>query len=370
MKMNDENNFYQNDYKRYVDMYRDICINSRNNQKGMRIADIRKKYGLKKTDIETLFKFVGECYDKISSDSENGQWYDFEIYKPVGSPKYKNYQEQIDFEWDENEDIEEKSVNDFDDECYIRITDNISLILKRLNESNIDITNASLLSKLGEDEKLRKLWNRISNVSISENNIIVKGIKEKSNQKQQYNKKIWIRGIIQPCWCEVKAFTWKKKKVILPLGLYYDYVIKRYKCVYYDKISNSRKEVQLDELEKVELTNDDILVNSLKKMKLHFNIEDYIKEIQKETMKLKVYNEANVINKLEELLKNNQCTKVDMEECVIFQFKTDDSDEYMKVFNSYGSSVIILEPKRLQEDVMEMINNTLTKYEMIEKQTT
>lgn len=369
MNMNKDEDFYVKEYKRYADIYRDICMKSRNNQRGMQIAELRKKYGLKKSDIETLFKFVEECYDKISSDATNGKWYDFEIYKPICSEAERRLiaEGKLQFEMDEK--TEERTVEDFDEECFIRITDNVSLILKKLSEDNIDITNASLLARLGEDEKLRNLWNRISSVSISESNILTKGVKDIPSEKQQEKKKVWIRGILQSAYCEVKTFTWKDYRNILPLGLYFDYVIKRYKCVYYDKKTDSRKEMRLDDLKYIELMNQSILEEPEKEMKERFNIENYIQEVQKETMKIKVYREANVIQKIENLLKYNQCTKEEADDYVVFRFKTDDPDEYMKVFNSYGRSVVILEPKRLQEDVLEMISNTLQKYEEIEKQT-
>lgn len=363
--MNKEINFYESNYEKYADMYMDICKHSKNGSEGMRIADIRKKYGLKKADIKILIKFI-DCYQNVVTILKNENYCGVEIYKPAFHEEEKNQLNQQSYEMGDNIDLEfkDRSIDDFDDDCYICIADNISLISKKLSENNIDITNASLLTKLEEDHDLFRLWNRISNVSLLEDNIIMKGSKVEFGQKQQYNKKIWICGILQSCWCGMKLFNWKKMNSVLPLGLYYDYVIKEYKCVYYDKTSTKCKEERLSNIENVELTDTNILEDSVKELKENFDIEDYIKEIQIETMKLKVYREANVINKLKELLQYNQCFLQEFDDYVIFEIKTDDPDEYMKIFNSYGRSVIILEPKRLQNDVMEMIDNTLSKYEI------
>lgn len=362
MNMNEEENFFQNEYKRFADVYLDICIHSSNNQKGMRVGDLRKKYKLSRNNVVTLLKCLNDY-----SENDYGKYVNqFEIYSfsdndDMNAVKYSDFDSKAGYY--EADEIEEKGLDNFGDDDYIHFVDNMSILVKKLNEDNIDIANASFFAKINHDKKLLTLWDRISDVSPMENSIILKGAEKDDSWWENSSKKVWINGIIQSYWCDIKGKKWKKTKSVLPLGLYFDYVLKRYKCVYYDEQKDCIKEDWLNELN-IEENKDNALVNGLANMvKSGFDIGEHIKKIQNKKMVLKAYPEANVINKLKELLRNNQLeTKSEKDGCEIFEFMTDDPDEYMEVFNEYGSSVLLLEPEESKQDVLDKIDVTLKKY--------
>ena len=344
---------------RASELYADICQKSLyGKQRGMLIYEIRKKYNLKKRDLTTLFQFLNKCVDVLREGHSN-----YYFYKVTEKQKEEDKIELTDIdkiEWA----AEDCDIENFDDDCYVVIEDDISLLHKKIDEDNVDITNASLLVKLGKDKSFQKIWKQVSRIPLGEEYIIDKGNDGEITHIFETTKKEWVQAIIKSNYVSVKGYRWSTPQIVLPLGLYFDYVTKYYTCVYCRNIGEGLEEIRLNEIEEIEICNNQ-LENALKKIKQRFNIHDYVKSIQTEIMKIKVYREGKVIYKLQELLKENQYEIIEYDDYDIISFKTDDPDEYLKVLNGFGKSVIVLEPERLQDDVIEMIDNTLNKYEML-----
>ncbi|MDD6207426.1 MAG: WYL domain-containing protein [Clostridiales bacterium] len=347
-------------------LYCDICNASlRGKQRGMRIRDIRKKYGLEKRDLKVLLRFL-----KNSEKALGDEVVRYMLYKIPEKQQEEDNKQILDFS--EVEDSEETwNEDNFDDECFIRIEYTMSVLTEKIAEDNVDITNVALLGKLTEDESFRKMWNQISRVSMDSAYIIDKGNTHERNQAFEENKRIWINSIIK--WNSVSILECGKRKTrtVLPFGLYYDQVIEHYKCVFGEEHCGFCKEVLLDDIDEIEICEEslsDFADKELVERKRQFDIYDYIKSTQTEIMELKVYREGHVIDKLNELLKENQCELKEYDDYVLFSFKTDDAEEYLKKMNGYGRSVIVLKPERLREHVMDSIENTLKKYDMLDLQ--
>ena len=341
-------------------LYDDICYFTNNEKgRGMQISAIRKKYGLEKRDLQTLFRFLDK-YDEVYGDT-SVESFNYFVYKVSKEQEELDKIELLDYV-DVEEDEGEWSTEHFDDTCFVRIEDSISVLCKKISENNIDITNVALLDKITNDEEFRKSWSQVSDVSLEEAYIIDKG----NNDKKQMEdiKKAWIRACVK-CNC-LKINN--SAKEMLPLGLYYDCVTQKYKCVYWQE--NKKQKILLETIAQIDSLEENTLSldkNSLKEIKQTFNIYDYIKSVQVEEMELKVYDEGKVIYKLKELFKDNQCVVEEYDDYAIFRIKTDEPEEYLKVLNGYGRSVIVLKPENQKKEVIEMINNTLEKYEMLKK---
>ena len=340
-------------------LYGDICYFTNNEKgRGMQISAIRKKYGLEKRDLQTLFRFLQKC-DEVYGDTSTKS-INYFVYKVSKEQQKLDKIELLDYV-DIEEDEGEWSTENFDDTCFVRIEDSISVLYKKISENNIDITNVALLDKITNDEEFRKSWSQVSDVSLEESYIIDKG----NNDRKQIEdiKKAWVRACVK---CNCLRIN-NSAKEVLPLGLYYDYVTQKYKCVYWQE--NKKQKILLETITQIESLEESTLSldkNSLKEIKQTFNIYDYIKSVQVEEMELKVYDEAKVIYKLKELFKDNQCEVEEYDGYAIFRIKTEKPEEYLNVLNGYGRSVIILKPENQKKKAIEMINTILEKYEMLD----
>ena len=95
----------------------------------------------------------------------------------------------------------------------------------------------------------------------------------------------------------------------------------------------------------------------------NFDIQDYLTEIQKYKMVLRVYDEGNVRKKLELLLRDNQLKIEKKEDYDVYSIMVSDEQLYAEKIRQFGRSVIIEEPKEIKEDMIAEIKEIMTLYE-------
>lgn len=325
-----------NELKKACALYCEICDRTNyGEQKGMPIREIRKKYGLKKRDIVVLLQFLQEIADL-------DYCVDFVVYNPDGHP-----------EGVELSVIEEAATNS---DIYICIMDHRAYMPReRLDETDFNIQNETLFQKLSQND-VSDVLKEISNISEEDlkSFIINKGTERKNIlEKKKKQKLVW--AILNRNAVQITAFGEKKeKKKIYPLGLYYVKLQEIYKMVYSEQPGQTFKEVELPEIASVEILDE--------KHDMEFHIQNYIEQKKTEKIVLNVYDEGNVIKKMDLLLSEYKVQKLEKENYVEYDFMAENADMFENTIRSFGRSVIVKEPAYLRDKIYQSTKEILDFY--------
>lgn len=330
--------------------YLEICRASTGGAKrGLNVGEFRKKYKLKPSGVMPMLEFIRSQFDSDISTIK-----DFSVYKICND--IKKY-EGIPFNELDADDYEELDISAerVGDEYFIYVDDEISLLIARLKKEDcsLDIRNAAMLSNL--KGKLGDLWNKISEQTLDSKNIIFKS-REAGNREKE-NKARWINAAIRgkAVECHLNGVSNIIKETVRPLGIYYDKCLDTYFCVY-RKNDGTVRHCELWYIYKVILDEKSEAVLS------EFNIRAYMKSICTERVTLKVFKEAKVLEKLKRLLEENELTTEEFDDYCILRFKVYEPYDYINIFNGYGRSVVILEPKYLHDRILKSTEDALTYY--------
>lgn len=331
-------------------MYSDICYASYyGNQWGVSVKELRKKYNLIMRDIRTFVEFM------LAYDNYDGRTFSYSIYRfgknkeiPDANIPFKSLESY--------EEIFDKG--EIDDDCFIRIVDDIIILQEKIAGLDINVTNASFVRKVKDE--VYSIWNRISDAKLNPECIVNKRAEKNISEHLLRSKKEWIEAAIN-CYQVVMQYrvggrTKFYQKKVWPLGLYYDKFFQKYYCVY-----------TLDYRECLEIELEDVLKifvqNEIGDINFEFNIDEYIKKTQIEQMSLKVFHEAKVSQKLKTMLNENQLEVTEGKDYDIFTFKTDNPWRYLRIINGFGKSVIVEEPSYIRENVLDTTKEALSDYE-------
>lgn len=147
-----------------------------------------------------------------------------------------------------------------------------------------------------------------------------------------------------------------KEEEKIPVGLYYDKFLQKYYGVFLEE-NGTVNEIDISDIRKVNVSKEEISNNR------NFDIQDYLTEIQKYKMVLRVYDEGNVRKKLELLLRDNQLKIEKKEDYDVYSIMVSDEQLYAEKIRQFGRSVIIEEPKEIKEDMIAEIKEIMTLYE-------
>lgn len=331
-------------------MYSDICYAScYGNQWGSLVKELRKKYNLRMRDIRNFVEFM------LAYDSYDGRSFSYSIYRFWKNEEIPDA--NIPFESLESyeEILDEKEI---DDDCFIRIVDDIIILQEKIAGLDINVTNASFVKRIREE--VYSTWNRISDAKLNPEYIVNKKDEKNIPEHLVKSKKEWIEAAIN-CFQAVMQYrvgggTKFYQKKVWPLGLYYDKFLQKYYCVYtldYEECL----EIELEDIFKISVQN------QIGDMNFAFHIDEYIKKNQTEQMSLKVFHEAKVSQKLKTMLDENQLEVTEGKDYDIFTFRTDDPWQYLRIINGFGKSVIVEEPYYIREGVLDTTREALSYYE-------
>lgn len=338
-------------------MYYDICYEScHNNNRGISIKDLKKKYNLRKRDIPVLLNFI-KTYDVNYDMGYESISLDYLVYRFANDKELPD--KEIKFE-DLDEDLYEEVLyeEDIDDSCFIRIIDDIAIIQEKISSSDIDWTNASFIE--GISDSIHDSWQNISNAKLNKDYIVNKKNGVDIPEHLLENKRKWIMAVVNLSlvYMDYRSGTGKKiaRKKVVPAGLYYDKFLEKYIFVYTADKENYL-DIEMDNIIKI------TVLDETYEIKPAFNIDKYIHSIQTEKMVLKVFHEAKVIQKLKELLSENQVNVKEYDGYDILEFMTGNPWQYLRVINGFGRSVVVKEPAYIQKNILDATRTALSYYD-------
>ena len=323
------------------EMYNEICNQSQfGSQKGMSIKEIKKRFGLKKRDIVVLLQFLNAVADLDSS---------------VAFIKYRDNGE-ID---DEFEDLDIDSVDEYasDENIFICVYENAHLLKNWITEEDINIQNDTFYHSL-KKYRFAEVWEKISTVSDDrfQSFIINKNVMEavvfEREIKLSLISAVLNRNAIDTVYyddCQIR-----KRKKGYPLGLRYIKLLDTYKVIFTENF-RTRQEMDMSRIAKVTV------------LKEHhdtfFDIYAYIKKKQTEKVILEVYNEGNVIRKLDQFLSEFKVRKIKRELFWEYHFMVEDVWMLEKMIKSFGRSVIVKKPDYFREKIYNETKEILAFYQ-------
>lgn len=333
-------------------IYQSICMASiTGRERGLSVKELKKTFHLKNRDIKSLISFLDSGYNAGSDPC-----FYFEVYRLTS--RYTAQKDNLPYSCLDIEDTEDVNLeeDDIKDTMYIRIQDSVMILKERLKESDIDLTNASLLHSI--QDEMRPVWNKISDFHMDSDYIVIREEKSDSYFDIKRKKSDWVTAVVKGMMVslEQKDSSQKgKKENVLPLGMYYNSFLDAYICVYRDGQSREQR-IMLNEISKITAREE-------YQTGIRFSIDDYIKKAQTKKMAIRVYKEGNVAKKLKKLLEENQLKVESGEEYDIFTFFTEDVRQYNKALKSYGRSVIVLEPEEIRGEMVRNTKEALQYYE-------
>lgn len=203
------------------------------------------------------------------------------------------------------------------------------------------------------------------------------------NDNSEYNKKLdelldvfWIKDRVDATLIDKSEMSSKIKKRILDIaqgimenrkvtinhqdnmvaiGMYYDAFLQK-DFVVCEK-SHEKFTICINDVTDARPISEDSYV------KTDFSVAEYRESVNKFKMVVKVFDEANVIEKLKTLLKDNKVTSRDYDGYSILEFYTNDVEAYAEKLRQHGSSVLIMEPRETMEKIISEIQETLKEYQ-------
>lgn len=202
------------------------------------------------------------------------------------------------------------------------------------------------------------------------------------NENSEYNKKLdelldvfWIKDRVDATLIDKSEMSSKIKKRILDIaqgimenrkvtinhqdnmaaiGMYYDAFLQKDFVVCEN--SHEKFTICVNDIHAIQISEDSYV-------KTDFSVAEYRESVNKFKMVVKVFDEANVIEKLKTLLKDNKVTSRDYDGYSILEFYTNDVEAYAEKLRQHGSSVLIMEPRETMEKIISEIQETLKEYQ-------
>lgn len=284
-----------------VNVYSHICSKGTN---GVYVSELIDKFNIKLNDIRSFVKAL-DLYEDIHYEIENEDDEDMNITKKtkiiiIGEAYYLK-----------------SRYNDY-------ICNLIALILNHNKDDN-DIINI--------------IGNRINFKYIDKsiiNNTLIDEIKE--IKKQILNSIINNKYINITYNCNEKIV---KSNDVYALGMYYDDIVNNYYV-----ILNNGLEVSFRDIRYIEELNKAV------KYDIKFYINKYLKEKANSKLKLRVYDEAKVVEKIDNIFKKNEIKREKYSDFYKYTIYVDDPYKYKNIINNYGMSVIVEEPIELRQEII------------------
>lgn len=323
------------------EMYNEICNRSQfGDRKGMSIKEIKKRFGLKKRDIVVLLQFLNDIADLDSSIEFTKYWDNGEID-------------------DDFDDFDIDSLDEYasDENIYICIYENAHLLKNWITEEDINIQNDTFYHSLKKYD-FAQVWDKISTVSDDRLHefIINKNIVEKDTTEREI-KLLLISAILNRnavemiCYDEYRN---RKRKKGYPLGLRYIKLLDTYKVILTENFKFSWK-IDLSQIAKITVLNE--------QHDKSFDIYEYLKKKRIEKVVLEVYNEGNVVKKLDQFLSEFKVRKIKRESFWEYRFMVEDVWMLEKMIKSFGRSVIVKKPDYFREKIYNETKEILDFYQ-------
>ena len=138
--------------------------------------------------------------------------------------------------------------------------------------------------------------------------------------------------------------------------MYYERKLRKYILVISDKDGKISK-VYLEDIKEIYKLYKD--KNELYK---DFNIKNYLKDIRNKNLTLIVFDEANVIKKLENSFKSFEYKIEKKEDYYIFIVNVEDPFKYKEFINGFGRSIVVKYPEKLRDNIYEESKKIIKTY--------
>lgn len=311
-------------YNDIINIYSYIC--SFGNE-GVRVGEIIKKFNIKKRDIISFLKVMSNFSENI----------EFHYYSP-------------------EEDVEYEDFDDIDENTIIDINDKIFYLNSRLS-----LNDSTKIQEIIEDYDIKDLdgvINKINDGQAQDFTYITKGNGLSEKQKKLKDEIIKVIGMESIIDLEYyNGASYERLRYVSIIGMYYERILKKYIVVISDK-NGKISELYLQEIKEIYKLYKD--KNELYK---DFNIKDYLKNIRNKKLTLVVFDEANVIKKLENAFKNFGYKIEEKEDYYIFTVNVEDPFKYKEFINGFGRSVVVKYPENLRKNIYEENEKVLEMYE-------
>lgn len=317
-------------FKDVLNLYYHICNKG---EQGVTVKELIETFNIKKGEIIKFLKLI----------SEFGKDIEFHYYSL-------------------NDDIYYDDFEEIDEETVIDIFDTLHLIKNRL-----DLENTTKLYEILEDFNLSSednIINKVGDIQIENFKYINKGkIKddEKNNILKLKNK--IVDYIINKNFINIRCHEKngiKNYKNINILGIYYDKIKKNYFVVIND--NDDIKEINLSHIssegiEKIKGKKNETFDD--------FDIGEYIRSQRNDNLVLRVYDEANVIKKLNKLLYEYDYVIEQKQEYALYKIKVKNPMNFKVIINGFGRSVIVEEPLNLKKEIIDDSYKAIENYKKI-----
>ena len=310
-------------YNDIMKIYSYIC--SFGNE-GVRVEEIIKKFNIKKRDMINFLKVMSNFSDNI----------EFHYYSPEENVEYEDF-------------------DDIDENTIIDINDKIFYLNSRLN-----LNDSTKIQEIIEDYDIKDLdgvINKINDGQAQDFTYFTKGNGLSDKQKKLKDEIIKVIGMESIIDLEYyNGASNERLRYISIIGMYYERILKKYIVIISDKNGKISK-LYLQNIKKIYKLYKD--KNELYK---DFNIKDYLKNIRNEKLTLIVFDEANVIKKLENAFKNFGYKIEEKEDYYIFTVNVEEPFKYKDFINGFGRSVVVKYPEELRKTIYEENEKVLKMY--------
>lgn len=310
-------------YNDIMKLYSYIC--SFENE-GVNVGEIIKEFNIKKRDIVNFLKVMSNFSDNI----------EFHYYSPEEDVEYEDF-----------EDIDEKTIIDINDKIFY------------LN-SRLNLNDSTKIQEIIEDYDIKDLdevINKINDGQAQEFTYITKGngLSEKERKfKDEIIKIIGTEGIVDLEYYNGNSY--ERLRYVSIIGMYYERILRKYILVISDK-NGKISELYLQDIKEIYK-----LYKEKNELYKDFNIKDYLKDIRNKKLTLIVFDEANVINKLERIFKSFEYKVEKKEDYYIFTVNVKDQFKYKEFINGFGRSVVVKYPEKLRDNIYEENEKILKMY--------
>ena len=329
--------------KRLMDICCYIYSNTMNGDQ-VSVKDIVERFNMKLKSVKKALELISEINDSCRLE-----------YNDV---RYAQDDSDADYFID-IEDISEENK----EYIMLSLADEFVGIKLRLNlEDTLKLYN--IIEESYIDKKIRKSFlNEIGTHNIKEYKYITKGIgKYPTSDKTISTKNDLIEAIYMDNIINLKYYSRKNKRPVyinnlLPLGVYYDAIKSNWYavCEYKEKIS----EYRIDMIQ-------EIIAKGQKQT--NFDIEKYLRAMRDVNLKIKIFSENNVLHKILNIFNGYEYELDEVENgTYILNVMVKDAFYFKPFIDSFGESVIVLEPKRLRDEIIEdskKLLDRIKKYEV------
>ena len=310
-------------YNDIMKLYSYIC--SFENE-GVNVGEIIKKFNIRKRDIVNFLKVMSNFSDNI---------------------EFHYYSLEDDVEYEDFEDIDEKTIIDINDKIFY------------LN-SRLNLNDSTKIQEIIEDydvKDLDEVINKINDGQAQEFTYITKGNGLSKRERSLKDEIIKVIGMESSIDLEYyNGNSYERLRYVSIIGMYYERILKKYILVISDKKGKISK-VYLEDIKEIYK-----LYKEKNEFYKDFNIKDYLKDIRNKNLILIVFDEANVIKKLESSFKSFEYKIEKKEDYYIFIVNVEEPFKYKEFINGFGRSVVVKYPEKLRNKIYEESKKVLKMY--------